>query len=121
MIHHASVYVSNYEKAKEFYAKALAPIAYEAVMDMPQHKVVGMGVKGAPDLWIVEKAAAPGGAHIALLVGDKSLVDAFHKSALEAGATDNGAPGIRKEYSSDYYAAYILDMDKNNIEVVTFK
>ncbi|OGF93714.1 hypothetical protein A3G54_02105 [Candidatus Giovannonibacteria bacterium RIFCSPLOWO2_12_FULL_44_15] len=121
MIAHVSIHVSNYEKSKDFYTKALAPLGYEAVMDMPQHKVMGMGVKGNPDLWIVERKENLGREHAAILVGDKSVVDQFHKAALEAGGKDNGAPGIRQEYSPDYYAAFVLDLDGNNIEAVCFK
>src|SRR3989344_1580566 len=120
MISHVSVHVSNYEKAKEFYTKALAPISYVVVKDFPEYKVAGFGVPGMPDLWVSEKQPA-GGGHVAMLVGDKSAVDAFYKAALEAGGKDNGAPGLRTEYSQDYYAAFILDSDGNNIEVVTFK
>jgi len=42
-------------------------------------------------------------------------VDAFHAAALEAGGTDNGAPGLRRP---NYYAAFVLDPDGNNIEAV---
>ena len=39
-------------------------------------------------------------------------------AAMAAGATDNGAPGLRPQYAPDYYAAYVLDADGNNIEAV---
>src|SRR3989344_3981942 len=110
MIAHVSIHVLNYEKSKDFYVKAIAPLGYEVVMDLPQHKVMGMGVKGNPDLWIVERKENLGGEHAAILVGDKSMVDKFYKAALEAGGKDNGAPGIREEYSPDYYAAFIFDL-----------
>jgi predicted lactoylglutathione lyase len=45
-------------------------------------------------------------------------VDAFHAAAVEAGGTDNGAPGVRAIYHPDYYAAYVLDPDGHNIEAV---
>lgn len=48
---------------------------------------------------------------------DESMVDAFHKAALENGGTDNGAPGHRP-YHPGYYAAFVLDPDGNNIEAV---
>ena len=49
---------------------------------------------------------------------DRSLVDAFYQAALAAGGRDNGAPGIRQHYHSNYYAAYVLDPDGVNVEVV---
>ena len=45
-------------------------------------------------------------------------MDGFHAAALEAGGRDNGAPGLRPEYSETYYAAYVLDPNGNNIEAV---
>jgi hypothetical protein len=40
---------------------------------------------------------------------------------LRAGGTDNGPPGLRdtaKCYPPGYYAAFVLDLDGNNIEAV---
>jgi len=45
-------------------------------------------------------------------------VDAFHEAALEAGGTDNGAPGLRPQYHENYYGAFVLDPDGNNLEAV---
>jgi catechol 2,3-dioxygenase-like lactoylglutathione lyase family enzyme len=45
-------------------------------------------------------------------------VDAFHAAALAAGATDNGPPGPRPEYSATYYGAFVLDPDGYNVEAV---
>jgi catechol 2,3-dioxygenase-like lactoylglutathione lyase family enzyme len=50
--------------------------------------------------------------------GDNAAVDRFHASLIAAGYEDNGAPGERPEYHPGYYAAYVLDPDGNNIEVV---
>ncbi|MGH8194269.1 MAG: VOC family protein, partial [Woeseiaceae bacterium] len=36
---------------------------------------------------------------------------------ISAGGVDNGAPGLRP-YHSQYYAAFVLDPDGNNIEAV---
>jgi predicted lactoylglutathione lyase len=48
----------------------------------------------------------------------RAQVDAFHAAAIEAGGTDNGAPGVRAIYHADYYGGYVLDPDGNNIEAV---
>jgi hypothetical protein len=37
---------------------------------------------------------------------------------IEAGGTDNGAPGVRPIYHPDYYGGYVLDPDGNNIEAI---
>jgi catechol 2,3-dioxygenase-like lactoylglutathione lyase family enzyme len=49
---------------------------------------------------------------------DRASVDAFHAAALEAGGSDNGAPGIRPDYHESYYAAFVLDPEGSNIEAV---
>jgi catechol 2,3-dioxygenase-like lactoylglutathione lyase family enzyme len=56
--------------------------------------------------------------HLAFDAADNATVDAFHRTAVDAGYTDNGAPGERPEYHPGYYAAFVLDPDGNNIEVV---
>ena len=56
-------------------------------------------------------AARPG-------VTGRATVDAFHAAGLEAGGKDNGAPGVRATYHPNYYGAYVLDPDGNNVEAV---
>lgn len=58
------------------------------------------------------------GAHVAFTASDAPAVDRWHRAALAHGATDNGPPGRRAEYSGDYYAAFVLDLDENNVEAV---
>jgi catechol 2,3-dioxygenase-like lactoylglutathione lyase family enzyme len=55
--------------------------------------------------------------HLAFQADDRAMVDAFYETALTHGGTDNGAPGERR-YHPDYYAAFVLDPDGNNIEAV---
>jgi predicted lactoylglutathione lyase len=45
-------------------------------------------------------------------------VDAFHRAALDAGGTDNGAPGLRPRYHESYYGGYVIDLDGHNLEAV---
>ena len=49
---------------------------------------------------------------------DDADVQRFHAVATEAGYRSNGPPGERPRYHRGYYAAYVLDPDGNNIEVV---
>jgi catechol 2,3-dioxygenase-like lactoylglutathione lyase family enzyme len=57
-------------------------------------------------------------AHIAFTAADRATVEAFHRAALAAGGRDNGGPGLRPQYHADYYGAFVLDPDGNNIEAV---
>ena len=43
-------------------------------------------------------------------------MQAFHAAALRAGGEDNGGPGIRREYSPGYYAAFAIDPDGYRVE-----
>jgi catechol 2,3-dioxygenase-like lactoylglutathione lyase family enzyme len=55
--------------------------------------------------------------HLAFQAPDRTTVDRFHPAAVAAGGRDNGAPGERS-YHPGYYAAFVLDPDGNNVEVV---
>ena len=56
--------------------------------------------------------------HLAFPARENATVDEFHQVATSAGYRDNGPPGERAVYHPGYYAAYVLDPDGNNIEVV---
>jgi len=58
------------------------------------------------------------GAHIAFLAPDAEAVTRWHDAAVANGGTDNGPPGRRPEYRGEYYAAFVLDPDGNNVEAV---
>ncbi len=55
--------------------------------------------------------------HIAFS-GEVDDVRRFHADATAAGYRSNGEPGKRPRYHPGYYAAFVLDPDGNNIEVV---
>ena len=63
------------------------------------------------------QGALTGRIHLAFQARDRTMVDAFHETALAHGGRDNGAPGVRP-YHPSYYAAFVLDPDGNNIEAV---
>ena len=58
--------------------------------------------------------------HVAFRVNDIETVKMFYESALAAGGRDNGAPGLRPEYGDNYFGAFVLDPDGNNIEAVCY-
>lgn len=118
MIDHVSIKVKDVEQAKAFYEAALAPLGYARGIEYPGG--MQLLVEGEPgDVWV---APLPEGAeavptHVALRAADAAAVDAFYEAALAAGGTDNGAPGPR-DYHPGYYAAFVLDLEGNNIEAV---
>jgi catechol 2,3-dioxygenase-like lactoylglutathione lyase family enzyme len=117
MLDHLGLTVSDYDRSKAFYERALAPLGIALLME-PVAQVGGFGRDGKPFFWIGTRGPAVTCVHVAFAVDDRATVDAFHAAALEAGATDNGAPGIREIYHPSYYGAYVLDPDGNNVEAV---
>jgi catechol 2,3-dioxygenase-like lactoylglutathione lyase family enzyme len=118
VIDHIGIRVRDYERSKAFFEPALRPLGYELVMEFG--KVGGFGAQGKPDFWISEEPE-PVSIHVAFLSPDRRTVDAFHEAALAAGGTDNGPPGPRPLYHENYYGAYVLDPDGNNVEAVCHK
>jgi catechol 2,3-dioxygenase-like lactoylglutathione lyase family enzyme len=118
MLDHAGFAVSDYERSKAFYAQALAPLGITLLME-PMGQAAGFGKHGKPFFWVEMRGeAVTGRLHIAFQVDSRAEVDAFHAAALEAGGTDNGAPGVRAIYHPHYYGGYVLDPDGHNIEAV---
>ena len=58
------------------------------------------------------------GLHFCFEAKSRAAVDAFHAAALKAGGKDNGQPGVRKDYSPTYYAAFVTDPDGHKLEAV---
>jgi len=118
MLDHLGLDVTDYERSKAFYLKALAPLGIELLME-PIPTVGGFGSDGMPYFWIGHRGRpAQSGVHVAFAARSRELVDAFHAAALDAGATDNGGPGVREIYHTNYYGAFVLDPDGNNVEAV---
>ena len=114
-IDHITVRVRDLATSRAFYEAALAPFGVRVVPYGEDE--LGIGPEGSEDLGLrVGEPRAP--MHIAFLAMDVATVDAFHAAALEAGGTDNGAPGRRPQYHERYYAAFVLDPDGNNVEAV---
>jgi catechol 2,3-dioxygenase-like lactoylglutathione lyase family enzyme len=115
MLDHLGIPVTDLERSKAFYEKALVPLGQGLLMEFPG--VAGFGSEGIPSFWLREGAeTAP--VHVALVAADRPMVDAFHQAALAAGGTDNGGPGLREIYHPHYYGAFVLDPDGHNVEAV---
>ena len=124
MIDHIGFAVSDYERAKAFYAKALAPLGYTLIKEVgaqqnaSRYPAAGFGIGGKPDFWIGGEGKLEKPLHVAIAAKNRASVDAFYRAALAAGGRDNGAPGLRPQYHPNYYGAFVLDFDGHNIEAV---
>src|SRR6516225_4392794 len=78
MIDHIGFPVSDYERAKAFYLKALAPLGYSLVMEVTQEqqpgdpRAAGFGANGKPDFWIGGEGGLNKPMHVAILASDRS-------------------------------------------------
>ena len=116
MFDHVVFGVSDYAASKAFYLKALAPIGMAVVAEGPLG--IELSADGKVSLCLFRTDEKPAHLHLAFVAENRGQVDAFHRAALAAGARDNGAPGLRPNYSGKYYAAFVIDPDGHNIEVV---
>lgn len=117
MLDHVTLGVTDVGRSKAFYDQALRPLGIERLY-AEGDSFAGYGANGKAFFWIGLKDAAQTGAHVAFAVADRHTVDRFHQAALAAGGRDNGAPGLRPHYHANYYGAFALDPDGNNIEAV---
>jgi catechol 2,3-dioxygenase-like lactoylglutathione lyase family enzyme len=118
MFDHVGLNVRDFAASRAFYEGALAPLGYHVVMDFPEWKAAGFGTDDKPTLWLSQREPYGTGTHVAFTCDERATVDAFYEAALGAGGKDNGAPGIREQYTPTYYAAFVHDPDGNNVEAV---
>jgi catechol 2,3-dioxygenase-like lactoylglutathione lyase family enzyme len=110
---HLWIRVADRAAAQRFYETIAPYTGFELKHDRERSHFDGAGasftlVDGRPSEHV----------HVAFPAHENATVDAFHRAATEAGYSDHGPPGERPRYHPGYYAAYVLDPDGNNIEVV---
>jgi catechol 2,3-dioxygenase-like lactoylglutathione lyase family enzyme len=119
---HVSVGVADVARARAFYDAALAPLGVKRLFDEPYGCAWGHQF---PAFWAQtpfdgQPPSAGNGAHVCFNAPDKAAVDAFHAAALKAGGRCDGPPGLRPDYTPNYYAAFVRDPDGNKVEAVRF-
>lgn len=119
MFDHIGFGVTDLACSKAFFLQALQPLGVTVAMEGPYG--VGLGQGGKPSLWLSETNDKPAHLHLAFAASSRAQVDAFHRAALAAGGTDNGAPGLRPHYHPNYYGAFVIGPDGHNIEAVCHK
>ena len=109
---------NDLEKSSKFYDSILAHLGMKKVTITERY--IGYGHSSEDDgvkFYITkphnkENATAGNGTMITLVAETKDAVDKFHKTAIENGAVDEGAPGVRSD--GNYYG-YFRDYDGNKI------
>nr|WP_314256958.1 VOC family protein [uncultured Devosia sp.] len=124
MLDHSGIVVTDLAKARRFYDAIAKALGLATVDNSEGSFLLGKGMNQYPYLWIGTlrpsywaegSRAGINQMHVAFTAESKASVDEFFRSALEAGGKDRGKPGPR-EGAGDYYGAFVLDPDGNNIE-----
>jgi catechol 2,3-dioxygenase-like lactoylglutathione lyase family enzyme len=125
MLDHIFLPVSDIVRSIAFYQTALTPLGitdrldYDGRNGPPGHPdLKGFGANGRMFFWLREGDAQGHTAHVGFVARSHEAVDAAYAAAMAAGATDNGAPGLRLHYDPRYYAANVLDPDGYSLEFV---
>ncbi len=126
VIDHVGIRVSDLAASRRMYEAALAELGFGALSEgeFEGDSYVLFGRGGSDDFCLHTVGTKPGrdrvttGAHIAFRATDAGSVARWHEAALRNGGRDIGPPGVRPEYSGNYYAAFVLDPDGNNVEAV---
>ena len=116
ILDHIGFNVSDLAASKRFYQAALVPLGIGIAAEGDGWAMLGRD--GKPQFWFGAFGASPGPIHIAFAAANREQVRQFHAAALQAGARDNGAPGLRPEYHANYYGAFVIGPDGHNIEAV---
>lgn len=113
---HIGLPVGDIKKAETFYDAIASTIGLQKINS--HDDFVGYGSNGSYAFYLHTERDAVTGLHVCFEVGAKEDVNAFYDAGLAHGGKDNGGPGIREQYSPDYYAAFVIDPDGNNIEAL---
>lgn len=125
MLDHIFLSVSDVNRSIDFYTAALTPLGITGRLDYdgndgpPGHPdLKGFGANGRVFFWLRAGVVEGQAVHVGFVANSKTEVDAAYTAAIQAGATDNGAPGARLHYDPEYYAANVLDPDGYSLELV---
>ena len=126
VIDHVGIRVGNIAASRRMYEAALAELGFSVLGEgeFEGDAYVLFGRPDNDDFSLHSVGSKPGrdrvttGVHFAFRAPDEDSVTRWHAAALRHGGTDNGPPGLRPEYSGRYFAAFVLDLDGNNIEAV---
>jgi catechol 2,3-dioxygenase-like lactoylglutathione lyase family enzyme len=102
-------------EAKAFYETIASVVGIRIAHDSPDRVRF---TDGDGSFSFVDDGEPTENVHLAFGVGDRAVVDEFHRAATSAGYRDNGAPGERPEYHPGYYGAFVFDPDGHNVEAV---
>lgn len=117
---HSTVGTNDLDAAVAYYDKLLAVFGIGRVLEQPGravyygHRALEFGVTKP---FNGEAAAVGNGNMIAFEARSRAQVDLVHATALQAGGSDEGAPGPRGANGDGPYCAYFRDPEGNKFLV----
>jgi catechol 2,3-dioxygenase-like lactoylglutathione lyase family enzyme len=114
VIHHVSVASSNLALSGPFYDAVLGALGWRRHVENPEE--VAWGIV-RPVFFASMRNGGAGGGHVCFAASGIPAVKAAWEAGVEAGGSDDGAPGPRPEYGGSYYSAYLRDPDGNRVEI----
>ena len=120
ILSHVSIGTNRFEAAVRFYDKVLATVDAARIMEHPGAVAYG---KRFPEFWVQKPidggtAECANGSHFSFLANSREQVQSFYDTAIAAGATDDGPPGLRPEYGVAYFGCFVRDLDGHKIEAM---
>ncbi|WP_085065996.1 VOC family protein [Pseudomonas piscis] len=123
MFSHVTIGTNDLPSATNFYGRLLTPLGITllALKHNPERALFTQSTTDSGTAFCIysplngERATPGNGSMVAFEAQTRAQVDAFYAIAMANGASDEGAPGLRPQYSPDYYGAYIRDLDGNKI------
>jgi catechol 2,3-dioxygenase-like lactoylglutathione lyase family enzyme len=116
IVDHVLFVVEDLDESRRLYTAALAPLGYTELH--VQEDGVHYGAEGLDDFAIYRGTPLTSAAHVAFSAESREAVDAFFEAAVTSGASVRGEPGVWVQYSDRYYAAFVNDLHRNNVEAV---
>jgi catechol 2,3-dioxygenase-like lactoylglutathione lyase family enzyme len=113
VVDHLEIHAGDYEASIRFYATVLAPLGIPSWSEDSEEERITSFARVS----VVERQPPTRDLHLCFVARSRDEVDAFHRAGVEAGFLSNGEPGYR-DYAAGYYAAFLLDPDRNNIEAL---
>lgn len=120
MLNYITIGANNLERSGRFYAALLVPLGYTTTEFPTGIEFAPTPPTGAGTVYVTRpfdgaEATVGNGSMAAFQAPTRALVRTLHAAALVAGGTDDGAPGLRPQYSEHFFVGYLRDPVGNKV------
>ncbi|QOT80925.1 VOC family protein [Cupriavidus basilensis] len=124
LLDHVSIGVPDLDAARPFYDSVMQALGATKVYDRPD--ALGYGerctssdtVSTCLAIYLDPSRIEANKRHWCFKSSSREQVDAFFAAGLAAGGVSDGDPGLRPDYHTGYYAAFLFDPAGNRVEAV---